>query len=208
MDRLRELGAIAEVQGGGRVPRYRHYMKDWLGVDGPGLAVMAELLLRGAQTIGDLRGRAARMAPISGVAELRPVLAELQQKGLLIALTPPGRGQIVTHALYKPEEMEKVRRKAGIDGNSTETYGVPGADSPEDDDDGPAARSPSSPAPARPAATTPAASWSAPAAGTGSPASPSAGADEVAGLRREVRELRDEVARLKQEIEDIWANLR
>ena len=33
VDELRELGAIAEVQSTGRVPKYRHYMYEWLGVD-------------------------------------------------------------------------------------------------------------------------------------------------------------------------------
>src|SRR5689334_19128993 len=33
LDRLRELGAVAIVQGSGRVSKYRHYLYDWLGVD-------------------------------------------------------------------------------------------------------------------------------------------------------------------------------
>src|SRR5262249_31394464 len=53
LDRLRKLGAIAAVQGSGRVGKYRHYMYEWLGVDKVELAIMAELLLRGPQTAGD-----------------------------------------------------------------------------------------------------------------------------------------------------------
>ena len=52
------------------------------------------------------------MEPIKDVAELRPIVAELINRGLVISLTPEGRGQIVTHALYLEEEMEKVHRKA------------------------------------------------------------------------------------------------
>ena len=70
---------------------------------------MAELLLRGRRPKGELRGRAARMEPIPDVAALRPVLASLQSKGLVISLTPEGRGHMVTHALYEPRELEKVR---------------------------------------------------------------------------------------------------
>ena len=70
------------IQGSGRVDKYRHLAYDWLGVDKVELAVMAELLLRGAQTVGELRGRAARMEPIKDLAELRPVLDALQAKGL------------------------------------------------------------------------------------------------------------------------------
>ena len=94
------------------MPRFRHYLYEWLGVDKVELAVMAELLLRGAQTEGELRGRAARMEPIADVSALRPVLVALKQKRLVIALTPEGRGHMVTHVLYEPRELEKVRAEA------------------------------------------------------------------------------------------------
>lgn len=112
LERLRGLGAVAEVQGGGRVLKYRHYLYDWLGVDKVELAIMIELLLRGAQTVGELRGRAARMEPIADLAALKPLVDSLKVKGLLIALSPEGRGQVVSHALYQPQELEKVRREA------------------------------------------------------------------------------------------------
>lgn len=111
LERLRLLGAVAEVQGGGRVLKYRHYMYDWLGVEKVEMAVMTELLLRGAQTVGELRGRASRMEPIADLAALRPVLESLKTKGLVIFLTPEGRGQVVSHALYEPQELDKVRRE-------------------------------------------------------------------------------------------------
>ncbi len=109
LTRLREAGAVAEVQGSGRVSRYRHYLYEWLGVDKVELAVMAELLLRGAQTEGELRGRAARMEPIADLNALRPVLASLKAKGLVVALSPEGRGHVVAHALYEPQEFEELR---------------------------------------------------------------------------------------------------
>ncbi len=118
LERLRELGAAAEIQGGGRVSRYRHYMYEWLGVDKVELAVMAELLLRGPQTVGELRGRAARMEPIADVAALRPILQSLISKNLVLSLTPEGRGQIVTHNLYKPRELEKIRAEHSGGGQS------------------------------------------------------------------------------------------
>jgi uncharacterized protein YceH (UPF0502 family) len=88
LERLRGLGAVAVIQGSGRVSKYRHFLYDWLGVDKVELAVMAELLLRGTQTEGELRGRAARMEPIADLAALRPVLESLKTKGLVIPLTP------------------------------------------------------------------------------------------------------------------------
>lgn len=110
LDRLRGLNAVVEVHGDSRVARYKHRMYEWLGVDKVEMAVMAELLLRGAQTIGELRGRAARMEPIADLAALRPVVDSLKNKGLVAYLTPQQRGAVVTHLLYKPEELEKVRR--------------------------------------------------------------------------------------------------
>ena len=112
LERLRRLGAAALVQGSGRVDKYRHLLHDWFGVERLELAVMAELMLRGAQTEGELRGRASRMEPFPDLAALRPVLNSLMEKGLVVALTPPGRGQVFAHALYLPQEIEKVRREA------------------------------------------------------------------------------------------------
>jgi uncharacterized protein len=86
-------------------------LDEWLGVDKVELAVMTELLLRGDQTVGELRGRASRMEPIADLAALKIVLDSLRSKGLVTALTSEGRGQVVSHALYKPREIEALRAK-------------------------------------------------------------------------------------------------
>jgi len=112
LEKLRAMGCVSEVQGNSRVAKFKHYLYEWLGVSKVESAVMIELLLRGSQTVGELRGRAARMEPIKDVAELRPIVNGLIERGLVQSLTPEGRGQIVTHTLYLEEEMDKVRRKA------------------------------------------------------------------------------------------------
>ncbi len=104
LDHLKELGAVTEIIGTGRVSKYRHNMYQWLGVDKTELAVVAELLLRGGQTLWELRARAARMEPIADIGALRPICKSLMEKSLLVALTPEGRGQIVDHGLYPPNE--------------------------------------------------------------------------------------------------------
>ena len=111
---LREIGAVVEVHSGGRVPKFKHQMYEWLGVEKAELVVMAELLLRGEQTVGELRARAARMEKtIAGMTELKPILASLLEKNLIVELTPAGRGQMVTHNLYEDRELEKIRRNVG-----------------------------------------------------------------------------------------------
>ncbi len=137
LDRLRELGAVGFVEGYGRVQKYRHYLYEWLGVDKVELAVMAELLLRGEQTVGELRARAARMEPIADQAALRPVLDSLKSKELVIALTPEGRGQVVGHMLYTPREMESLRSRhrgfaaTGTPAEQPPSHTVPAVASPK-----------------------------------------------------------------------------
>lgn len=109
LDELREMGAVAEVQSGGRVAKFRHYLYEWLGVDKVELAVMAELLLRGEQTVGELRGHASRMEPIADLNALHTILESLVQKQLVVTLTPAGRGQVVTHNLYSPERLGEIK---------------------------------------------------------------------------------------------------
>lgn len=109
LDGLREAGAVTCIQGDGRAEKYRHHAYEWLGVTKVELAVMAELLLRGAQTLGELRTRAARMAPIRSQADLTPVVDALIAKNLVLYLTRPGRGAIVSHNLYQPEELKRLR---------------------------------------------------------------------------------------------------
>src|SRR3954471_819406 len=111
LEELRAMGAVTEVQGSGRVAKYRHHAYDWLGVEKTELAVMTELLLRGEQTLGELRGRAARMEPIADMTSLKPVVDSLVTKGLMIELTPPGRGQIVSHNLYKERELNELKAR-------------------------------------------------------------------------------------------------
>jgi uncharacterized protein len=176
--RLRALGAVTEVQGGGRVPRYRHHMYEWLGVEKLELAVMTELLLRGAQTEGELRGRAARMDPIPDLGALRPVLASLKEKGLIVSLTPEGRGHALTHALYEPRELEKVR---------AEFQAATGAQ------ESPDTEPPRAPTVAR---TSPAT------------ANTDASAQAIEGLRRELDEVRSEMAKLRKDLDDLWSNFR
>jgi uncharacterized protein YceH (UPF0502 family) len=108
---LQQLGAVAEIDWLGRVPKYKHAAYEWLGVDKVEMAVMTELLLRGAQAMGELRGRAARMEPIEDLPALRPVVERLVARGLMIELTPPGRGQIVSHNLFLPPELAELRAR-------------------------------------------------------------------------------------------------
>jgi uncharacterized protein YceH (UPF0502 family) len=85
-------GLAGRVQGSGsRVEKYRHNGRERLGLDEAGLAIVAELLMRGAQAPGELRARASRMSPLASLEELERHLAALAEKGLVQRLAPaPG----------------------------------------------------------------------------------------------------------------------
>ncbi len=172
---LRDLCAmsvVSEIDWMGRSAKYKHHAYDWLGVSKAELAVLAELLLRGAQTLGDLRARAARMEPIADLAALEPIVKALLERGLMLELTPPGRGQLVSHALYPPRELGELRaRLTGVVHASPAPPQEPRTDA-----------SPSAPAPAADAATGAMAAMVA----------------EITVLRDEVARLRERVEALEQ----------
>jgi uncharacterized protein YceH (UPF0502 family) len=99
---------------GGRVDRWRHALYEAWNVDKIELAILAELLLRGPQTEGELRGRASRMEPIADLETLRAKLRPLAERKLVVYLTQEGRrGTILTHGFHGPEELEHLRKTDG-----------------------------------------------------------------------------------------------
>jgi uncharacterized protein YceH (UPF0502 family) len=65
IDGLRAKGVVREVMlSGSRVQKFRHVTREVIDVDTNQLIVLTELLLRGPQTLGELRGRASRMHPL------------------------------------------------------------------------------------------------------------------------------------------------
>jgi hypothetical protein len=51
------------------------------------------------------------MEPIGDLQVLRPILQSLKEKGLVRELTPEGRGQLVTHNLYKDRELAELQSR-------------------------------------------------------------------------------------------------
>ncbi|QGJ71840.1 Virulence factor mviM [Planctomycetales bacterium 10988] len=121
IDSLREKGAVAEVLGSGRVEKYRHFAYEWFGVGRVEVAILAELLLRGEQTLGELRARTSRMEKIADLDELKGYLDTLIEQNLVIELSPKGRGQLVTHGLYSPVELDRLKIRLERNAGSTDS---------------------------------------------------------------------------------------
>lgn len=85
LDALTKKHLVLERSGfGSRVPKYQHRFCNTgfgtLEFSAQETAILCELLLRGPQTPGELRGRASRMAPITEVGEVEAALARLASR--------------------------------------------------------------------------------------------------------------------------------
>lgn len=178
LDGLREMGLVGELHTeGGRTERYRHYLRHRTQLSEAQLAIMAELMLRGRQQMGELRTRASRMVPIGSQEELRAELQGLLEQGLVRANgSLERRGVEVDHNLYNPGENYEA----------LSTYR----------DDGSASEAVSASAGVRPAGVRPTES-----------STPSAIDATVAALSEQVSELRQQVSELKDELSDLRRQL-
>jgi uncharacterized protein YceH (UPF0502 family) len=70
------------LASGARAAKYRHLLDETPGLARDEQAVLAVLMLRGPQTLGELRTRTERMQPFTDMAELESVLGRLAERGL------------------------------------------------------------------------------------------------------------------------------
>ena len=75
--KARGLVRFVHPSHGRSVTRYRQVLEEALGLETRQLALLAVLLLRGPQTVGELRTRTERMAPFDSLAEVEAELAAL-----------------------------------------------------------------------------------------------------------------------------------
>ena len=87
LGRLRERRWVRVASmPGRRTVKYRHLLDEALGLDDPELAVLAVLMLRGAQTPGELKQRTERLHGFAGLDELEATLGSLAERGLAARL--------------------------------------------------------------------------------------------------------------------------
>jgi uncharacterized protein YceH (UPF0502 family) len=109
--------ALADVQKkglvtrlvSGRADKWKHNLYDAWKVNSVEIAILAELLLRGPQTEGELRTRASRMEAIADLETLRQVLVPLKERKFIVYLTPENRrGSVLTHGFHDPAELSRL----------------------------------------------------------------------------------------------------
>jgi uncharacterized protein YceH (UPF0502 family) len=161
---------------GSRAAKYRHLLDEALGLADTEISVLAMLMLRGAQTPGELKQRTERL---HGFADLGAVQASLE--GLI------GRDLVARLARQPGQKEERYVQLLGGAGEEGRAVGAAPA---------PAAPTSAPPTPSTaPAASAPTASASAPAA-----AAAADDDDRIARLEREVGELRAELSALRADL--------
>ena len=123
VDVLARKHFVVEKSGfGSRVPKYQHRFCNTeygtLKLDPQELAIVCELLVRGPQTPGELRTRAARMAPFGDVSEVEAALTRLSQREdgpfvTQLAREPGRRDSRWAHLFSGPVEGGGAQRHPG-----------------------------------------------------------------------------------------------
>ena len=95
LDGLRQKKLATVIFGGGsRVQKYRHILPDTYNFSPQEYALLCVLLLRGPQTLGELRGRTERLASFPQLSDVEGTLAGLAEAGEpLVRLLPQRPGQ-------------------------------------------------------------------------------------------------------------------
>jgi len=84
LHRLERRGFVRLASGrGSRAPKYRHLLAEALPMGEDEQALICVLMLRGAQTPGELKQRAERMHAFVGLEEVNATLAGLIERGLV-----------------------------------------------------------------------------------------------------------------------------
>lgn len=114
LETLREKNLTYVYHGStSRVPKYKHVMPEVMHLSPPETALMCVLMLRGPQTVGEMRGNAARLHEFSGLEEVEETLNSLisrEPESLVIRLPrQPGQKEArVAHLLSGPPSEDLI----------------------------------------------------------------------------------------------------
>lgn len=107
---LRARGLTRTVHStSNRATKYRHVLPDVLQIDPPETALVAVLMLRGPQTVGELKTRTERLHAFGSTDEVANVLARLAERGLAVQLErQPGQKDARWRHLLSPAGSQGV----------------------------------------------------------------------------------------------------
>ncbi|HVF47412.1 MAG TPA: YceH family protein [Pyrinomonadaceae bacterium] len=117
VERLRDRNLVYVFYGStSRVPKYKHMVPSVYELDPSETAVMCELMLRGPQTLGELRGRTERLHSFSGLGEVQETIDGLVRRDdpLVVKLpVQPGQKEArFAHLLYGNIDLDALAASA------------------------------------------------------------------------------------------------
>jgi uncharacterized protein YceH (UPF0502 family) len=115
---------------GSRARKYRHLLSEALGVDDGELALLTVLMLRGAQTPGELKQRSERLHRFESLAAVQEMLERLGEREYVVR-HPRRPGQ-------KEDRFEQVLGGGGEGGEERPAAVSPEATAPAEADENPA----------------------------------------------------------------------
>ncbi|MEO5575805.1 MAG: YceH family protein [Gaiellaceae bacterium] len=123
IDMLSRRGWVRLASGpGGRVAKYRHLLDDALGRVPSQIALLAVLMLRGAQTPGELKQRVERLYPYPTLDDVQKALDALAAAELVERLQRrPGQSQdrwiqrLGDPGLGKPDAEDEPQRSTNVE---------------------------------------------------------------------------------------------
>ena len=84
LERMSDRGWTRFASGAGsRALKYRHLLDEALGLSGPELSLLGVLMLRGPQTLGELKQRTERLHRFDSTAEIAELLEGLSRRELV-----------------------------------------------------------------------------------------------------------------------------
>ena len=113
LDELQRYRLVGHASvAGSRSEKFRHATAQHYGLDTPDLALLASLLLRGPQTVGELRTHTTRMAAFDSIEEVSTRLDGLmaREEPLVMSLgrMPGQKGERFAHLLCGEVAMDDV----------------------------------------------------------------------------------------------------
>ncbi len=114
VDSLRDKNLVYLYYGSNsRAVKYKHMLPSVYELEAPGVAIIAVLLLRGPQTLGELRERTGRLHEFAGLGEVQETLDDISRRDepLVVKLErQPGQKEArYAHLLSGEIDQEKVR---------------------------------------------------------------------------------------------------
>ena len=128
LDDLREKNVAYVFYGStSRVPKYKHILDKYLELEPSETAIICALLLRGAQTLGELRERTGRLYEFSGLGEVQETLDNLARRdeSLVVKLERlPGQKEVRYAHLLSGEVIQVQPPEKSIPARQTENERV------------------------------------------------------------------------------------